>query len=165
MKIRDARPEDVEYISEMRRRNGIREGVLALTSERLSVSQDFFNSLAQDDRAFVAEEDGFPAGFAVLKRDVAPRRRHTALLAIMVGTEHQHKGVGDALMNSLLKAADEELNLRRLELWVLTDNKPAIALYKKHGFTVEATGKRAAVKNGVFVDEYFMSRIRTEAAQ
>jgi putative acetyltransferase len=41
---------------------------------------------------------------------------------------------------------------------VLTENKAAINLYKKFGFKIEATRKNAAVKDGKFVDEYFMGR-------
>ena len=59
----------------------------------------------------------------------------------------------------LLEEADNKLGLRRIELLVLTDNIPAINLYKKFGFKTEATRKNAAVKDGKFVDEYFMGRI------
>ena len=81
------------------------------------------------------------------------------MLAIMVDPYYQEKGIGTALMKRLLDEADEKLFLRRIELLVLTDNTPAINLYKKFGFKIEATRKNAAVKDGRFVDEYFMGRI------
>ncbi len=54
MEIRPVSTEDAEQISRIRRLNGVREGVLAVTSERLDVTVDFINSLSEDDRAFVS---------------------------------------------------------------------------------------------------------------
>ena len=154
MEIRPVAIEDADQISRIRRLNGVREGVLALTSERLDATVDFIKSLSDDDRAFVSVEKGEVAGMAVMLRNRCSTRRHSAKLAIMVAPYCQENGIGTALMK-----ADNKLGLRRIELLVLTDNIPAINLYKKFGFKTEATRKNAAVKDGKFVDEYFMGRI------
>ncbi len=159
MEIRPVSTEDAEQISKIRRLNGVREGVLALTSERLDATVDFIKSLSDEDRAFVAAENGEITGFAVMLKSRCLRRRHSAKLAVMVAPYCQEKGIGTALMKALTEEADKNLGLRRIELLVLTDNDPAINLYKKFGFSVEATRKNAAVKEGKFVDEYFMVRI------
>jgi L-phenylalanine/L-methionine N-acetyltransferase len=52
------------------------------------------------------------------------------------------------------------LRVRRLELAVYVDNAPAIALYKKFGFAVEGTRRAAAFRDGAFVDDYVMARLR-----
>jgi putative acetyltransferase len=159
LEIRPVSINDAEQISKIRRLNGVREGVLALTSERLDVTLDFIKSLSDDDRAFVAAEKGEVAGIAVMLKNRCFRRRHSAKLAIMVAPDWQEKGIGTALMKKLTGDADGTMGLRRIELLVLTDNSPAINLYKKFGFKIEATRKNAAVKEGKFVDEYFMGRI------
>lgn len=159
MEIRPIAIEDADQISRIRRLNGVREGVLALTSERLDATVDFIKSLSDDDRAFVSVEKGEVAGMAVMLRNRCLTRRHSAKLAIMVAPYCQENGIGTALMKKLLEEADNKLGLRRIELLVLTDNIPAINLYKKFGFKTEATRKNAAVKDGKFVDEYFMGRI------
>lgn len=159
MEIRPVSIEDAEQISYLRRLNGVREGVLAVTSERLDVTIDFIRSLDDDDRALAAVKDDEIAGIAVMLKNKAKSRRHSAKLAIMVSPDHQNKGIGSALMKKLIEEADKKLGLRRLELLVLTDNKPAIKLYEKFGFKTEATRKNAAVKEGRFVDEFFMGRI------
>ena len=164
MDIRPAGPEDAERISEIRRQDGVREGVLALTSERLKETEDFLASLKADDRALAAVENGETVGLAVLIRSTIPRREHSATLAIMVDTARQGMGIGSALMSAILREADEVLKLQRIELLVLTDNKAAMALYRKNGFEVEAVRKHAAVRNGRFVDEFFMGRLRGEAS-
>jgi len=160
LQIRPIAIEDAEQISRIRRLDGVREGILAVTSERLDVTVNFIKSLSDDDRAFVAvEKKDEIAGMAVLVKNKCFKRRHSAILAIMVAPYYQEKGIGTALMKRLLDEADEKLFLRRIELLVLTDNTPAINLYKKFGFKIEATRKNAAVKDGRFVDEYFMGRI------
>lgn len=159
MEIRPVSTEDAEQISRIRRLNGVREGVLAVTSERLDVTVDFINSLSDDDRAFVAvEKNGEIAGMAVMLKNRCHRRRHSATLAVMVAPYYQEKGIGTALMKKLMDEADGKLGLHRIELLVLTENMPAINLYKKFRFKIEATRKNAAVKDGRFVDEYFMGR-------
>ncbi|MFA6893680.1 MAG: GNAT family N-acetyltransferase [Synergistaceae bacterium] len=160
MQIRPIAIEDAEQISRIRRLDGVREGILAVTSERLDVTVNFIKSLSDDDRAFVAvEKKDEIAGMAVIVKNKCFKRRHSAMLAIMVAPYYQEKGIGTTLMKRLLDEADEKLFLRRIELLVLTDNTPAINLYKKFGFKIEATRKNAAVKDGRFVDEYFMGRI------
>ena len=159
MEIRTVSIQDAENISRIRRLNGVREGVLAVTSERLDATVNFIRSLSEYDRAFVAVENGEIAGMAVMLKNRCFTRRHSAKLAVMVAPYYQEKGVGSSLMKRLMDEADEKLGLRRIELHVLTDNIPAISLYKKFGFKIEATRKNAAVKDGKFVDEYFMGRV------
>ena len=74
------------------------------------------------------------------------------------------RGVGRALLARLTDCADNELDLHRLELLVLTDNEKAVKLYKSAGFTVEATKKQADVVRGAFVDEYLMGRLHNKEA-
>lgn len=89
-----------------------------------------------------------------------PRRKHAASLGIMVREDWQGKGVGTALMQAAVDLADKWLNLTRLELEVYTDNAPAIHLYKKFGFEIEGTRKQDSFRDGVYVDTYFMARLR-----
>ena len=132
MQIRPIAIEDAEQISRIRRLDGVREGILAVTSERLDVTVNFIKSLSDDDRAFVAvEKKDEIAGMAVIVKNKCFKRRHSAMLAIMVDHYKKEKGIGTALMKRLLDEADEKLFLRRIELLVLTDNTPAINLYKK----------------------------------
>ena len=60
--------------------------------------------------------------------------RHTADVGIFVHTDWQGKGVGTALMQTVLDLADNWLMLVRVELEVFTDNVKAIHLYEKLGF-------------------------------
>lgn len=162
MEIRPATLDDAADIAILRRENGVREGILALTSERSASVCEFLSSLTGGDRALAALDGGRLVGLAVLLHCAAPRRSHCASVAVMVAAECQGAGIGRALMKRLLAEADAALHYRRLELMVLADNKPALELYRKNGFEIEARRRHAAVANGKFVDEYLMARINRE---
>ena len=61
---------------------------------------------------------------------------------------------------ALIDAADNWLDLKRLELTVYVDNAPAIGLYRKFGFEVEGTRRADAFRDGKFVDSLMMARVR-----
>ena len=44
---------------------------------------------------------------------------------------------------------------------VFVDNAPAIRLYRKFGFEVEGTRRAVAFRDGAFVDDFMMARIRS----
>lgn len=72
----------------------------------------------------------------------------------------QGKGVGTKLMEAIIDVADNWLMLVRVELTVFTDNEKAINLYKKFNFEVEGLKKKAAIRNGEYVDEFIMARVK-----
>jgi putative acetyltransferase len=72
------------------------------------------------------------------------------------------RGIGSALMTALIDLSDNWLNLKRLELTVYVDNKPAIRLYGKFGFEVEGTRRADAFRDGRFVDSFAMARLRDD---
>ena len=90
----------------------------------------------------------------------SPRRRHAAELGMAVRDDFHGQGVGTALMQAVVEAADRWLNLERLELGVYTDNEPALRLYRKFGFQIEGTQMRHAFRDGRYVDTHLMARLR-----
>jgi len=52
------------------------------------------------------------------------------------------------------------LRIDRIELTVFADNPAAVALYKKFGFEIEGTGRNFALRNGEYVDAYYMARMK-----
>ena len=154
--IRPARIEDAPDIHALRVLEGVRENILALPSERVTDTEDFIRNIKE--HLMVAEVDGRAVGMAGLVVPAMARQRHTAGVGIMVHTDYQGRGIGRALMESLLDIADNWLMLKRVELSVFTDNERAVRLYESLGFVVEGTKRYAAVKNGVHADEYLMAR-------
>lgn len=61
------------------------------------------------------------------------RARHRANVGIVVLRAYWRQGIGSAMMQALIDAA-RTTGIEQLELDVVADNKPAIALYQKQGF-------------------------------
>ena len=159
--IRPIGPEDAEGAAALRRMPGVFENTLGLPSYRTADSEAFIAGLGPDDHNFVAVlDDGTVIGCAGLTVCSNPRMRHAGSVGLYVHTDYQNKGVGTALMETLLDLADNWLMLVRVELEVFADNQRAIQLYEKLGFEQEGLLRMTPVRNGRYVDEYKMARIR-----
>ncbi len=68
-------------------------------------------------------------------------------------------------MTRILLVEDNEdiLYLLRLQLDVYVDNAPAVRLYKRFGFEVEATHRQFGFRAGRYVDTYAMARFKGDA--
>lgn len=161
--VRPVKMEDAKAINEIRTMDGVRENIMALTSERVTRAESMISGLTPNDHMFVAEVDeaGLKKVVGIIGLNVSqsPRARHSASLGIMVHREYQGKGIGKALLSKVIDLADNWLMLVRLELGVFTDNEKAIGLYKSLGFEIEGTKRCAIIRNGKYTDEYIMSRI------
>ena len=73
---------------------------------------------------------------------------------ITVAEEYKNKGVGSFLLNHLIFVAGNA----RMELNVLADNAPAVALYKKQGFAIETEFYDYGGYNEPYILCYKMSR-------
>lgn len=111
-------------------------------------------------RHLVACIDEQVVGHLALRVEQNPRRSHVATPGLSTDPEFRQRGVGSALMREMNNLCDNWLRIERIELTVFVDNAPAVALYRKFGFEVEGTGKRYALRNGKYVDAYFMARVK-----
>jgi len=117
--------------------------------------------LADDDYLLVACAGGRVVGHGGLHRaGKSPRRAHAMMVGMAIESAWQGKGVGTALLAALVDLADNWLNVTRLELTVFSDNRRAIALYRKFGFEVEGTHKEYALRGGRYADAHVMARIK-----
>jgi len=163
--IRPIEMKDARGINELRRMPGVFENTLGMPSERVKRSEDLIANLDSNSHLFVAavkDDSGEEKviGCTGLHISSSPRMRHSASIGIMVHKDYQNQGVGSALMSTLLDIADNWLMLVRVELCVYADNARAIHLYEKLGFQKEGIKRKAAIRNGEYVDELMMARIR-----
>ncbi|WP_137130210.1 GNAT family N-acetyltransferase [Rhizobium sp. FY34] len=157
--IRAARQSDAEAITTLVNLPGFRYGTLRMPFQSIAETTRRFNEANASTHSLVAELSGEIIGEIGLMRQ-GGRRAHAASMGMGVHDAHAGRGVGSALISAVIDLADNWLNLRRLELTVYTDNKPALALYRKFGFAVEGTLHDYAFRDGVFVDAYAMARLR-----
>jgi ribosomal-protein-alanine N-acetyltransferase len=93
-------------------------------------------------------------GYAGMSVVGAPPDAETSVHTIGVDPEWQGRGVGTALLRTLLSIADERAAPVFLE--VRTDNEPAIRLYESHGFVRLGLRKRYYQPSNA--DAYTMGR-------
>lgn len=107
---------------------------------------------------FVVADEGELGGFISISRGFAKRINHMGYIVMGILKAHQGRGLGTKLFGEAINWAKEN-GITRLELTVMTHNTAALALYKKMGFLVEGTRKKAMKVEGKYVDEYYMGKI------
>lgn len=60
--------------------------------------------------------------------------QHRALLGMGVHRDYRKLGLGSALINTLIEWGKDNTTVEYIDLWVLSNNAPAIGLYRKMGF-------------------------------
>jgi putative acetyltransferase len=157
--IRAADSEDVPALTEIANEPGYRWGTLRLPYQSLEQTRRWFAGLGAHETILVAELDGQVVGNGGLHRQ-AGRRQHMAIIGLGVRDAFQRRGVGTALLGALVDAADNWLDLRRLELADYADNATAIALYERFGFEREGLMRAYAFRDGRYADAVLMARLR-----
>jgi L-phenylalanine/L-methionine N-acetyltransferase len=157
--IRAREPEDCAAIAELVSLPRVRWGTLRMPFTSREETRQWIAQTPAGNVQIVAVLDGRVVGTAGIKT-AKGRRNHVGMIGMCVHDDFQRRGIGQALLAALIDAADNWLNLRRLELTVYVDNVAAITLYEKLGFTIEGTRRQDAFRGGTFVDSYAMARLR-----
>ncbi len=126
-------------------------GPLSATVKRLEDDPDRLQ--------LIAEHNGELLGFAeVLTRFSTPRANHSATLNLLATRkDKQFRGVGSALLETVIRQCRVHWGLRRLDLVVWEDNVQAIWLYDKYGFKKEGQLRDYVRSGGEFRDALAMS--------
>ncbi|MBX9741929.1 MAG: GNAT family N-acetyltransferase [Chthoniobacterales bacterium] len=77
------------------------------------------------------------------------------LFGIGVNAPYQRRGIGDALMKTLIAHAKNYV--LQLHLDVVSTNSTAIRLYQRHGFNIYGTEPRSLKWEGRFYDKHLMA--------
>lgn len=83
---------------------------------------------------------------------------HRVSLGISILNEYQGLGLGNKIMEELIKKAIE-MNKKKIDLEVRVDNYKAINLYKKLGFEEEGIIKRGFFVDNKYVDLLVMGKL------
>jgi putative acetyltransferase len=158
--IRSQEPEDAAELSAIMGSAGTFEGTLQLPDMPVAMRLERLQKLDERSCKLVAVAEGRVVGAAGLHvSHAALRRQHSRELGIAIVREWQGRGVGRQLIARLLDWADNWAGVLRVELTVHADNDRAIALYRAMGFVEEGRHRAYALKNGRYVDAFFMARL------
>ena len=158
--VRHTEPGDAAAIREIYAQPNAHADTLQLPHPSLRMWEARLSEVPEGMYSFVALIDDRivgQLGFEVYRN---ARRRHAGTFGMGVHDDFLRRGVGSALMATLVDLADNWLNIQRIELTVYTENVAAIALYEKFGFSIEGTAPMYAYRKGHYVDAYHMGRIK-----
>ncbi len=104
---------------------------------------------------FVAEHKERIIGWCDIRRFAQPVYAHIGELGIGLYREYRGQGLGERLIRAVLGAA-RSAGFERIELAVYAKNVRAMALYRKTGFQLEGTRRRARKLDGEYDDVQVM---------
>ena len=119
--------------------------------ERVRTEEGWREVVVQRTR-FVAEADGQAVGMASVGE--GGYGRAGSVTSVWVDPRARGKGVGDTLVLAAIESA-RDAGYDQLFLWVTEGNRPAEALYERHGF--RRTGDTQQVRPGDDRVEFEMS--------
>lgn len=123
--------------------------------------ESYMNNRGNNVRCSIVDETDMILGLVSLVS--IDYMNQSAVFNIMIGDKNkQGKGIGSFAVKEMLNHAFNNLNLQRVELFVLEDNKRAMHLYEKSGFKLEGRKRKAKYKNGKFVDLLMYSILKEE---
>jgi L-phenylalanine/L-methionine N-acetyltransferase len=158
--IRSQEPQDAEQLSALIGSVGTFEGTLQLPDMPVAMRLERLRQIDERSCKLVAVAGDRIVGAAGLHvGHGALRRLHARELGIGIAREWQGRGLGQRLIARLLDWADNWAGVLRVELTVHADNDRAIALYRSMGFVEEGRHRAYALKNGRYVDAFFMARL------
>ena len=127
--------------------------------ERIWNEEKIVKNLKDENNLFLGVVDNEKiVGFLSANRGAFRRIKHTAYVVIGLQKSYCNRKIGTKLFQKLDEWAIQN-EIIRLELTVECENKLAIRLYEKSGFTIEGVKKKTMYVNGKYVDEYMMSKI------
>lgn len=170
--VRTALPEDAEQVTEIVR-SVIEEGEFVV-----STPDDFLFTVEQerewiqahlDDSGklmLVAEVLGKVLGMLNFQNGARKRLAHQGMFGMSVHGSWRDKGVGEALILSLLSWASDNLLIEKVGLEVFATNRRAIHLYSKLGFAEEGRRfKQVKISDEEYVDLILMHRFVEEVTR
>ena len=120
---------------------------------KLALSKDAENSIV-----LIALENEQIIARAELEGYHAARIRHRAKFSISVKKEYWHQGIGTEMIKRIIEQA-KKMELRVIELEVISDNARGIRLYHKMGFIDIGIYKKYFYVNGIYKDAVVMQKV------
>ena len=162
--IRPVEPADAQGLLNLFQRLDRETDFMLLEPEERNINQENQTQLLEQfirterNIYLVAEFNQTIVGFIVGTCSRFTRNRHVMSVVVGVMRERWGQGIGRRLIVECERLAVSR-EIHRLELTVMQDNLAAIHLYLKAGFMVEGVKRHSMKVNGIWRDEYLMSKL------
>lgn len=161
LSIREATPADAEQVLKFLIDLDAQVGTMLLEpGERTTTPAQQADILARFQTApkshyLIAQINTAIIGFCVIDAKSLRRVQHRGLLVMGILPAFQNQGIGSELMRNAIYRAKQS-GLLKLELTVIPNNAPALALYRKFNFIEEGLCKMALYSEGNYSDLLYM---------
>lgn len=163
--LREVEKKDAKNLIDFYNTVGGETDYLSFGKDEFMVTVDFEEKYIEDIKreensnlilAFVDEKI---VGAASINSSQKRRLKHVGTLGIVIKKEFCNMGLGNILINYLVKWSKLNGITKKITLVTRSDNYSAIELYKKIGFEIEGTLKNDNYENGVYYDSLTMGLI------
>lgn len=114
----------------------------------------FFGAFAEDDELI---------GIAGFVRENRAKTKHRGeIVSMYVKPEFHGRRIGENLLRALIEAAFEIEGIEQIQLTVVADNRAAVRLYEKIGFTTFGVQKEYFKSGETYWDQRFMQLLRKD---
>ena len=161
--IRHAELRDLDALRQLNAQPEVYHNTLQIPHPALEMWEERMKHPPAGRKQLVACIDDVVTGHLALSVEQNPRRSHVATFGMSVCGKQRNRGIASALLAAMTDLCDNWLRIERIELTVFVDNEPGVAVYRKFGFEIEGTGKNYALRDGQYVDAYFMARFKPTA--
>ncbi|MCK6257143.1 GNAT family N-acetyltransferase [Fictibacillus sp. KIGAM418] len=122
-----------------------------------SEEEDFISDCRMKGNMYTAiEKQGTVIGIARIIKGELTMKKHTGMFRTWINSKGQGLGIGKEVMDYSIQWGKEN-GLYKIWLTVFSENKIAIRLYEKAGFTVEGVQKGQVIINQELQDEWYMA--------
>ena len=159
--VRPLHPDDIPAIYDLLKHSLVIGNMPYVPGIELSLVSDWLAKRDPGVHRYVAVADEETIGLLILTHKMRPRLIHSGTITMAAHSTYRYEETRQALFAIALDLADNWLNLYRIDLEVSTDSKMEIDYFRSIGFEAEGTRVMAAYRDGKWLDQLFMARIRT----
>lgn len=127
------------------------------TSDKEDQEEEFIKKYNDYKQVFIALDDDQIVGYLGISRSHLSKINHVAKFTVGVLEDHRRQGIASKLISFAEKWAKEK-GISRIEITVITENEPAVALFEKNGYEKEGTRKNSVNIDDELYDEFFMAK-------
>jgi RimJ/RimL family protein N-acetyltransferase len=167
--LREISREDVPTINRWRRDPVVAAGVAAPrrfigVDVDMQWYEDYLTRRGREVRCAVCLADSGQLVGMVSLTGIDPVHRNAEFHVIVGERDSQNRGIGTAAARAMVRHGFFDLNLHRIYVTVLHDNKGSIRMCEKAGFRQEGTIREGAYKDGCYHDLVLMGVLKSELA-